>query len=110
MIRKGWNQSELARRAATHMPNKTLGRDNISKYLNGATLPEPLRLHALAKALGVKPEDLIPDTDPLATDMEEAPALAMQTVDENTAWLRINQQVPIDTALQIMGLLQKGRN
>jgi transcriptional regulator with XRE-family HTH domain len=34
MLRRGWNQSELGRRAG-------LKRDNISCYVRGTTLPEP---------------------------------------------------------------------
>ncbi|MBM3530512.1 MAG: helix-turn-helix transcriptional regulator [Alphaproteobacteria bacterium] len=60
MIAKGWNQSELARRAAPYMPDKAMVRDSISKYIRARSLPGPLALTALSKALGCQPDDLLP--------------------------------------------------
>lgn len=54
-IKKGWNQSELARQAALHMPDGRFGRDSISKYEKATHLPYPVQLDALAKALGIPP-------------------------------------------------------
>jgi transcriptional regulator with XRE-family HTH domain len=45
---KGWNQSELARRMAPHLPRTSIARDNISKYVRGKVLPQPLVLEAKA--------------------------------------------------------------
>jgi hypothetical protein len=38
IVEKGWNQSEMARQSALHMPDKTFGRDLISGYLRGLYL------------------------------------------------------------------------
>lgn len=108
MVARGWNQSDLARQAAIHMPDKKFGRDNVSKYLKGTTTPLPLHLNALSKALGMSPEDLLPDRGRiLAIDMEDNPSLAMRAAGEGTVFLRINQTVPTPTALKIVELLGK---
>jgi transcriptional regulator with XRE-family HTH domain len=65
---KGWNQSELARRATEHLPiaaegqklGHKIGRDQISHYSRGVSLPRPETLEAIAKALGCEPSDLLP--------------------------------------------------
>uniref|UniRef100_A0A7C1NX76 Helix-turn-helix domain-containing protein n=1 Tax=Agrobacterium albertimagni TaxID=147266 RepID=A0A7C1NX76_9HYPH len=54
MLAKGLNQSELARLAG-------LERNRISAYVRGLALPTGLSLTKLAKALGVDPNDLLPD-------------------------------------------------
>lgn len=108
MLEKQFDQTELARRAAQFMPRKVFGRDNVSKYLKGVTLPTPLYLSALARALGVQPEELLPSTTiRLATNMEDNPRLALRAIDENTAFLRINQEVPMAVALEILTLLRR---
>ena len=67
-IELGWNQSELARRASEHLPKPakgqkqghSIGRDQISHYSRGISLPRPEVLRSLAKALGCEPRDLVP--------------------------------------------------
>jgi transcriptional regulator with XRE-family HTH domain len=59
MMAKGLSQSELARLAEMHL-GKHFGRDSVSQYIRGETLPNPQRLGALSKALGVEPEELLP--------------------------------------------------
>lgn len=54
MLAKGMNQSELARAAG-------LERNRISSYVRGVAFPTGLSLTKLAQALGVKPNDLLPD-------------------------------------------------
>lgn len=53
MMAKGWNQSELARRAG-------LERHDVSYYIRGGDYPTPRHMKGLAAALGVTPRDLIP--------------------------------------------------
>lgn len=105
-VKKGWNQSELGRQAAKHMPDGKFGRDNISKYEMETTLPTPVYALALARALGVAVEDLLPNSPALAIDMEVEPSLAMRQVGTR-AFLRINQEVDMPTAMKIMELLGK---
>jgi transcriptional regulator with XRE-family HTH domain len=106
MIDKGWNQSELARRASAYLPKNTpLGRDNVSHYVRGISLPRSAQLAALAKALGLKPADLLP-TVPSAA--QKAPPFDMRQLEDGNVWLRVNQAVSFDQALKIMRLLQEG--
>ncbi len=109
MIRKGWNQSELARRAQPHMKGKRLERDNISTYIRGNALPDPARLNALCQSLGIAPEDLLPSRGiPSAAD--KAPSFDVRDLQDGNVWLRVNQAVPWDVALKIMVLLKEMRN
>lgn len=106
MVEKVWNQSDLAREAAKHMPNKQLHRDNISQYVRGLTLPGPTRLKALAKALGCQPQDLLPIRTTETID-QKAPPLDVRSLGDGRSWLRVNQAVSDKTALKIMQLLNE---
>ncbi|MEP3248081.1 MAG: helix-turn-helix transcriptional regulator [Sneathiella sp.] len=98
MIDKGWNQSELGRRA-------NLGRDNISAYIRGISIPGPLHLNALAVALDVKTEELLP-SDAMPSIDQAVPALDVRDTGKGMAWLRVNQAVEWDAALKIMAILK----
>lgn len=105
MIAKGWHQSELARRASGYMPRgEQITRDMVSKYIRAFTLPSPKALDALARALGKKPDELLPSRG-VASSLVN-PAAEMRTLEDGNAWLRINQAVPFDVAIKIMGLLR----
>ncbi len=108
MIEKGWTQSELARRAAAHAPGRRMIRDNISKYIRGRVLPGPLHLQALCKALGMKPEELLPTRGTQAGGGPATPSLDLRDLQDGTAWLRVNQAVPMSVALEIARLLLQG--
>lgn len=99
MIERGWNQSELARTAA-------LPRDAVSVYMRGKSLPTPQNLQKLAKAFGVRPEDILPNHIESAIDADN-PAFEMK-ISPNApqiAWVRINRAVPTPIALKIAALL-----
>lgn len=106
LIKHGWNQSELSRRAGVHMPNKYFGRDLVSSYIRGKILPGPIHMNALCKALGKKPEDLLPAG---ATTTPEAAPIRTQSVDENRVLLQVHQVVDWPVALKILAIL-KGEN
>jgi transcriptional regulator with XRE-family HTH domain len=107
MVKKGWNQSELARQAKIHLTEGRLERDNISHWIRGKNLPGPANLHALAEALGVSPADLLPSRGiPSAAD--KAPPLDMRDLGDGNVWLKVNQAVDRRTALRIMNLLMEG--
>ena len=102
MTKKGWRQSELARRA--DMP-----RDSVSTYVRGRTLPTPQNLQKLVVALGVTPEDLLPNHNQAVMDDDEAAMRFEMTVSDeapNKAWLRVNQLVNLKTAIKVADLLQ----
>lgn len=107
MHRKGWNQSELARQASKHVPDDgTVERSVISHYMNAHVLPTPRNLHAISKALGVDPYDLLP-TKGMPTLEKDLPPFEVKSVEgeEGMAWLRVNRRVPMRVALQIAGIL-----
>jgi transcriptional regulator with XRE-family HTH domain len=110
MIEKGWNQSELARRVNQCLikPPKgqkrgwKMGRDSISHYVRGAMMPLPTYLHALAKALGVRPEDLLPVSVPTAAG---ATPFELRGQPDGRVFLRLSRSVTSETAMKIMSLL-----
>lgn len=103
MLKKGWNQSELARQA-------NLPRDSISTYMRGRSLPTPQNLMALAKCLGVSQGELLPNQIESAID-EDSPALEVRSSPNapGTAWLRVNRLVAMTTAIKIAELLENDR-
>lgn len=106
MIAKGWNQSDLARAANMHMPDKReFGRHLINYYMRQRGLPSPVYLKALAGALDMEPTDLLPDHDHWQT--RDMTGIQLKTIDgTNEAWLSFNQRIPLSKALQIMRLVQ----
>lgn len=99
MVSKGWNQSELARQAG-------LPRDSISTYIRAKVMPTAQSVRGLAKALGVTPEELMPNHVESAIE-EDTPSLEMR-VSVNApgkAWLRVNRLVPLSTAAKVIALI-----
>jgi transcriptional regulator with XRE-family HTH domain len=97
---KGWNQSDLARYSG-------LTRDSVSRYLLGKSFPRPPALRAMAKALGLNPEQLLGNyvidairEDPASFDIKTSVNAP------NMAWLRVERMVSLSTALKIGQLLQ----
>jgi len=99
MLEKGWNQSELARRA-------DLTRDSISTYIRGKSLPTALSLSKLAKALGMESTELLPNAaeGAIAADVPSID-FKVSEADPTVAWLRINRRVKVQTATKILSLL-----
>lgn len=110
----GWNQSELARRCSKLLPkadkgqkqNLDFGRDRISRYIRGQTLPRPESLPIIARALGCEESDLLP---PLAvpTAPGERPAYRMEAVGAGRVALHINRTMTQETAFAMIKLLDK---
>jgi transcriptional regulator with XRE-family HTH domain len=112
MVRKGWNQSELARRASEHMPKSeargsSIERSAISGYVKGKALPWPARLAAIAKALDVKETDLLPPELMEGGGAPEPSPFAMKDVGGGRMSLQINRTVSTQTAMAIVQLLAK---
>jgi transcriptional regulator with XRE-family HTH domain len=99
MLERNWNQSELARQA-------DLGRDAVSGYVRGRQFPEPKSLEKLAKALHMKPQDLLPNAAMRAID-SEVPAFEMKQAagHPDKVWLRVNRMVSITQAAQVFAVL-----
>jgi len=102
---RGWNQSELSRRASERLQDGEVSRDNISSYVRGKSLPGPRFLGAICRALGVKAEDLIPKRMTRQVDSRNA-KVEFRAVGDGKAWLRVNQAVSWDTGTKILQLLQ----
>ena len=99
MIEKGWNQSELAKKS-------NFGRDNISSYIRGISIPGPLHLSAMARALNCETDELLPSR--LMPNVESSnPALDVKDIGKGLAWLKINQAVDWDVAIEVMSLIKK---
>jgi transcriptional regulator with XRE-family HTH domain len=60
MLGKGWSGADLAREMERHAPKGvTIGRHIPTAYIRGENEPTQRNLMLIAKALGVKPEELI---------------------------------------------------
>lgn len=99
IINRGWNQSEMARRA-------DLRRDAISTYVRGTVLPSPAALQKLANALGMQPTDLLPNSAMSAIESDHS-SLSMKVSSgaPNTAWLHVNRLVTVETAAEVIKLV-----
>lgn len=106
MLAKGWSGAELAREASKFAPKGVdIGRHLISAYSRGANEPTPTNLEYIAKALGVKPEDLLP---PLPGEGESPQyATATSTLDGKTR-LVVDAEVDSETALKILQMVRGG--
>ena len=100
MLKKGWNQSKMATEVG-------LGRDSISQYVRGRSVPTPRNLKKLAAALGVETEVLFPNYDAQSNAFEES-TLEMKSIeaDAENFWLRINMKVPAMKAMEVMKILK----
>lgn len=105
MLDKGWNQSELARRAE-------MGRDNVSGYIHGKYLPNSKHLHKLAHALGVDPGSLLPDEGGLPAPKFDDGYLEIKHVpgQPGVVSVRISRTLPTAVALEVVKLIEKAGN
>lgn len=108
MVKRGWNQSDLARAATKHMPEGSINRDSISQYVNARNMPNPVRLDALAAALDVAKEDLLPARGvtargAMASDMD------LKDMGDGRVWLRVNQPLDWADAMEILAILRKSK-
>lgn len=99
MLKKNWNQNQLA-------VESEVGRDSVSRYMRGMTLPDPKTAQKLATALDCEIADIMPAAMERAYDAE-LPSLEIRQVvgHGGVVWLRINRQVPFKTAAAIVELL-----
>jgi len=100
MMRKLMTQSDLARASG-------MGRDSISQYVRGRSVPSPKNLQKLCDALDVEPDVLFPNYDAQANAVEQ-PTLEMKSIeaDAENFWLSINMKVPAMKAMEVMKILK----
>lgn len=112
MLDKGWTQSDLARHAFGQKVDErtggkvALGRDRISMYINGRSVPDPKNLKKLADAFGMTTEELAPDLASPAIQ-REAPELAITQSSANPEMvvLRVNKIVTPQIANKVFQIL-----
>lgn len=95
------NQSDLARLA-------DVGRDSISQYVNGNTMPIEKNAKLLADALGVSVPEIYP-ADFRRQAIEGEPQdlrLTMLTGQPNKCWFYINRQMSFSLATDIIRLIE----
>lgn len=99
MLKKGWRQSELARRA-------DIQRSSISAYIRGQAFPTDINLDRIAKALGVEKTDLLPNQAIQAMqDSHSSFEIRVHETDKSKAWIKVNQLVNASTAAKVFQLL-----
>ncbi|CUW38827.1 protein of unknown function(Lambda repressor-like, DNA-binding domain,33-105) [Magnetospirillum sp. XM-1] len=110
MKARGWNQAELAKHAFGTITDRRgyetpQGKDSVSGYLAGKRMPGPKKLSLLARALGVEPEELLPNIIASAAENEHL-SFSMRELagHPGRVWVTINRLLPTSTALKI-GLL-----
>jgi transcriptional regulator with XRE-family HTH domain len=103
IVNKAWTQSELARRSG-------LTRNAVSTYVTARALPTPANLDALAKALGVAADELLPPVrDALAPATATIETCSFREVEGGQARLQVNKIVPMDTALEVIRLVNSDK-
>ncbi|ORE89955.1 hypothetical protein ATO13_23821 [Stappia sp. 22II-S9-Z10] len=108
MVSKGWSQSDLARQASRFLADgKTFHRDNISKYVRAISAPGPVHLSAMARALGMQPNDLLSDTNVPSIQSSQSIVVQGDVDGEGLAWLKIDRPVSWETAMEVMRLLRE---
>jgi len=100
MMQKMYSQSDLARASG-------MGRDSISQYVRGRSVPSPKNLVKLADALDVEVDVLFPNYDAQSNAIEQ-PTLELKSIEADAEhfWLRINMKVPAEKALAVMQILK----
>ena len=113
MINKGLSQSDLAaeiwgRTTDARGYDVAKGRDRISVYLQGKSIPDPKNLTKIADVLGMKVEELAPDIT-ASTVEKENPEIAMTAIagHADKVFLRVNKLVPLEMAARIISMLSE---
>src|SRR5262245_36193674 len=109
MDNRGWHQAELARRASAYLPksaadqrrNKKVGRDTIWLYVIGRIFANPVYLKALAKALEVTQDELVPTKLDEPPRLDEGGSLSIQDMSNGKSRIEIDFVVPTKTAWAI---------
>ena len=99
IVARNLTQSEVARLAE-------IGRDSISQYVRGMSIPKPRTLVKIAEALKVEPEELFPNYQAASVE-EELPEQNFKGVtgDPEHMWVRLNIKLPKAKALEVMRII-----
>ena len=106
MVAKGWSQSDLARAAQKFMPEgQDFGRHLINYYIRLRGLPTPIYLKALADALGVPPDELLPPQDHWTTREFVGVQIASVEGSPDEVWLEYRGRMSMTKAIEVMKLV-----
>ena len=102
LMQKAWRQVDLSRASG-------IGRDSISTYLKGKTVPSRLSLQKMAKVFQIEPDQLYPNYAADAVAEEEVPALEIKAVSGRPGkmWVQVNQELTNDQAMRIMTIINE---
>ncbi len=112
LLQKGWTAADLAREASRHVPKThkdrdgkqyVVGRHITSAYSRGANEPTDANLNYIAKAFGVKPEELLQPSPGASGDKQYAQAT---TTLDGKSHLVIDAIVDGDVALKVLQLIR----
>jgi transcriptional regulator with XRE-family HTH domain len=113
MTDRGLSQSDLAaevwgRTTDSRGYDVAKGRDRISVYLQGKSIPDPANLKKIAEVLNMKVEDLAPDITASAVEKEN-PEIAMTAIagHHDKVYLRVNKLVPLELAAKTISMLSE---
>lgn len=106
--KKGWIQRDLATQATLFLPKDSgieqITEDNVSRYVNGRSIPRGERMSAIVQALGTTATELFAP-EPV-TEMPEEAATGLYDLGSGRVWLRINQECDWNTGLKILAILK----
>lgn len=106
--KKGWIQRDLATQATLFLDPESgidqITEDNVSRYVNGRSIPRGHRLDALIKALGTTASDLFAP-EPVSEAQDDAPT-GLYDLGSGRVWLRINQECDWNTGLKVLAILK----
>ena len=99
MEKKMVRQSDVARATG-------VGRDSISNYVRGRTVPTPTALGKLSKYFNIPAEKLYPNYAQQAMQREQ-PAYDFKQVagEPNVTWVQINMRLTSKKAAEIMAII-----
>lgn len=115
MMKRNLKQADIAAGVFGRWPAKkgqaagfARGRDSVSQWVRGRSLPDPRNLQRLADFLGIKPEELIPPSA-FVRQAHENPAVEIRQIAGETgmAWLTVNRACSTMAAAQILDILNK---
>lgn len=117
MLRQEFSRELSARMLAANMTQSDLsrasgiGRDSISGYICGKTLPDPPNAEKLAKALKCQVSDLYSGSVKRAMD-SEVPAIDLKVSPghPDRAWLQINRELSFSVAAKIIELVNSDKS
>ena len=112
LVKNGWTQSELARRAQALAPEGVrIGTDSISHYVNARYAPSAPNAVPIAKALGIDPGDLLVrsiDASPPSPVKMSLGNVALVARPNGMARLTVNidEEVSFAVGLEVLRLLR----